>query len=96
MTALGATRSQLGGFLWVEGLLVVAGGTTLGLITGFTIAAAMVAILAGVFDPPPEALSVPWLYLMVAIVSSFACGAIAIALMQTRSSKPDLEALRAG
>ena len=50
----------------------------------------------GGYGGDPEALSVPWLYLMVAIVSSFACGAIAIALMQTRSSKPDLEALRAG
>ena len=35
----------------------------LGTATGFAIAKTLVAILAGFFDPPPEVLVVPWLYL---------------------------------
>ena len=96
LSALGARPSQLGVFLWSEGLLVVVGGAVFGIMAGFGLAEALVTILTGVFDPPPEALSIPWLYLAVALATAFACGALAIGGTQVLSSKPDLEALRGG
>lgn len=96
LSALGAKPTQLGVFLWSEGLFVVIGGAVLGIAAGFGIAEALVTILTGVFDPPPEALSVPWLYLVVALTTALACGALAIVGAQALSSKPDLEALRGG
>jgi len=96
LTALGARPGQLGVFLWSEGLLVVIGGAIFGIVAGFGLAEALVMILTGVFDPPPEALSIPWSYLALAVATALACGAAAIGGAQALSSKPDLEALRGG
>ena len=62
LAALGAQPSQIGAFLWSEGLHTMLVGILLGTATGFGIAKTLVAILAGAIDPPPEALVVPWLY----------------------------------
>ena len=94
LTALGAKASQVGAFLWSEGLFIVATGTLLGTATGFAIAKTLVAILAGAFDPPPEALVVPWLYLGATAATALACAALAILLMRRLAARPDLEALR--
>lgn len=94
LVALGAKASQVGAFLWSEGLFIVATGTLLGTATGFAIAKTLVAILAGAFDPPPEALVVPWLYLGVTAVTALACATLAILLMRRLAARPDLEALR--
>ncbi len=96
LSALGATPHQLGAFLWGEGLFIVVGGAIMGTVVGFGIAYALVALLSGVFDPPPETLSVPWLYATVALVTALVCGSIAIAGTLALSRKPDLEALRGG
>lgn len=96
LTALGAKSSQLGSFLWSEGLLIVLVGAILGVAVGFGIADTLVVLLAGVFDPPPEALSIPWSYLTAAFATALVCGAAATALTQVRSQRPDLEALRGG
>ncbi|MGA7450410.1 MAG: ABC transporter permease, partial [Rhodoplanes sp.] len=96
LSALGARSSQLGAFLWSEGLFVVFGGAILGIVIGFGIAYVLVTLLAGVFDPPPEALSIPWLYVAVALGTALVCGSLAIAGVQALSKKPDLETLRGG
>jgi putative ABC transport system permease protein len=96
LSALGATPRQLGAFLWSEGLLIVLGGAIMGTVVGFGMAYALVALLSGVFDPPPETLSVPWLYVTVGLITALVCGSIAIAGTLALSKKPDLEALRGG
>ncbi len=96
LSALGARPAQLGVFQWSEGLIVVIGGAMFGIVAGFGLAEALVTILTGVFDPPPEALSIPWLYLVLALATALASGALAIGAAQILSSKPDLEALRGG
>jgi putative ABC transport system permease protein len=96
LSALGATPRQLGAFLWSEGLIIVLGGAVMGIAIGFGIAYALVTLLSGVFDPPPETLSVPWLYVTVALVTALICGSFAIAGTLALSRKPDLEALRGG
>jgi putative ABC transport system permease protein len=96
LSALGARPSQLGAFLWAEGLFIVVGGAILGVAVGFGIADALVSLLTGVFDPPPETLAIPWLYLAVALATALICGAIAMVGTLGISKKPDLEALRGG
>ena len=51
-------------------------------------------ILSGVFDPPPDRLSTPWLYLatvLVAVVVALACAGLAMLRVVRR---PALEILR--
>ena len=95
LAALGAQPSQIGAFLWSEGLFTALVGMLLGTATGFGIAKTLVAILAGAFDPPPEALVVPWLYLAVAGVVALVCASLAIVTTQKLAGRPDLETLRA-
>lgn len=96
LSALGARPAQIGAFLWSEGLFVVLGGAVLGIAAGVGIAKILVTILAGVFDPPPEALVIPSVYLAVAFITALLCGALAIGLIQRSSRRPDLEVLRGG
>ena len=56
---LGATARQSAAFLWIEGAFIFALGSAIGLTTGVTVGAMLVALLQGVFDPPPATLAVP-------------------------------------
>ena len=46
------------------------GGGLAGACIGGIMAYALVKVPAGVFDPPPEALTVPWVYLVLLFVSA--------------------------
>lgn len=81
LDAIGAKRGQLAAFLWGEGLLVIVGGLVFGLLSGMATAWMLVKLLTGVFDPPPEALSVPWLYL--GIVLSLMAASVVAAILAT-------------
>lgn len=93
LSAIGAKPSQLGSFLWSEGLVILAGGLVFGLISGFVTAWMLVKLLTGVFDPPPEALSIPWGYLatVLCLVSVSIAAAV---LFAGPSSMPDIEQMR--
>ena len=93
-SALGAKRRQLGGFVWSEATFIAVGGTLLGALAGWGIALVIVRILTGVFDPPPEQLSVPWTYLAVfalAIAISVATAGVA---MVRAADRPAISILR--
>jgi putative ABC transport system permease protein len=66
-TALGATRRQVGGFVWAESLYIAIVGIVAGLVVAWTITNLLVTVLDGVFDPPPQAAAVPWTYLAVTL-----------------------------
>lgn len=85
LSALGATPAQLGAFLWSEALLLFVAGTSIGTLTGFALAWMLVKLLTGAFDPPPELLSVPWLYLgaLVAVALASVVFAVLGALKET-------------
>jgi putative ABC transport system permease protein len=86
LTALGAKSRQLGAFVWGEAALLLATGTVVGLASGAAVAFVLVRLLTGVFDPPPEALSMPWLYLSsLLVVAVLAVAAVASAA--TRSAR---------
>mgnify|MGYP001029462700 CR=1 FL=1 len=91
--AIGARPGQLAAFLWAEGVLVVAGGILFGLASGITTAWMLVKLLTGVFDPPPQALSVPWLYLGTMLGLLIASVAAAVLFTRPRPGH-DAERLR--
>ncbi|MCW2991726.1 MAG: hypothetical protein JWM73_2320 [Solirubrobacterales bacterium] len=92
--ALGARSRQLGGFVWGESAFVTGGGLLLGagIATGLSIM--LVKVLTGVFDPPPDFLSVPWGYL--AAVAALVLAAVAAAGVITLRAlrRPAIEDLR--
>ncbi|MDQ1481319.1 MAG: putative transport system permease protein, partial [Actinomycetota bacterium] len=92
--ALGAKPRQLGGFVWAEAVFVTAGGLAAGALTGWVLAAMLVKVLTGVFDPAPAGLSVPWAYL--ATVAGVAIGAVVVAAATTvrRAQHAPLAVLR--
>ncbi|PYO75866.1 MAG: ABC transporter permease [Gemmatimonadetes bacterium] len=94
LAAMGATARQLGAFLWTESLIILISGTVLGFATGFAIAKMLVKVLTGVFDPAPEGLSIPWLYLIVLIVAGVVSTAIAVMIAQKVTQRRAIEALR--
>ncbi|MDP9302068.1 MAG: FtsX-like permease family protein [Actinomycetota bacterium] len=93
-SALGAKRRQLGGFVWSEAAFVAIGGLALGALSGWWIAQVIVKILTGVFDPPPEHLSVPWTYLAGLLVAVGAAIAVAGAGMLRAIRRPAMAILR--
>jgi putative ABC transport system permease protein len=94
LAALGAKDNQLGGFLYSEGLLILVGGGVIGTVLGFGVAQMLVKVLTGVFDPPPELLSIPWVYLMLLAGAAIASTAVAIIGAQDASSRVGVEILR--
>jgi putative ABC transport system permease protein len=94
LAALGAKSNQLGAFLWSEGVVIQVIGGIIGLALGFGIAQMLVTILTGVFDPPPEILAVPWLYLILMAAAAIASMIAAVFSTQLVSRRPAVEALR--
>ena len=78
-TALGATRRQVSGFVWTESSFVTIAGIVVGLGLAWAISHVLVMVLAGVFDPPPQAPVMPWAYLG----EMLACATIAVVVGTT-------------
>jgi putative ABC transport system permease protein len=92
--ALGAKGRQLGGFVWSESAFVAGGGLVLGAAIASGLSLMLVKVLTGVFDPPPDVLSVPWGYLagVLALVLTSVAAADALTLRALR--RPAIEELR--
>jgi putative ABC transport system permease protein len=78
MAALGATPRQFLAFLRGEAVLIFSAGALFGTLTGAIVAWMLVALLTGVFDPPPDRLVIPWLYL--AALFATVAGSIVLAV----------------
>jgi putative ABC transport system permease protein len=76
-SALGARAGQLAALVWTEVAFVTAVGLLAGALGGWALSTMLVAVLTGVFDPPPDALAVPWPYLALTAVLSIGSGALA-------------------
>ena len=73
------------------------GGGLAGACIGGIMAYALVKVPAGVFDPPPEALTVPWVYLVLLFVSALGLTtAVVAAHLQDLQSKSVVGELRSG
>lgn len=93
LSAIGATRAQLAAFIWSEGVLILIGGFVFGITSGVAVAWMLVKLLTGIFDPPPEALTIPWTYLAVVLVVVIISVAGAV-LATTSRSGHEAERLR--
>ncbi|MGZ4511746.1 MAG: FtsX-like permease family protein, partial [Mycobacterium sp.] len=77
---LGATRRQLRSFVLAEAAILIACGLTAGAALSWALSRMLARALTGVFDPPPAALSVPWVYLAAtAATIAVAIGAVSAA-----------------
>lgn len=94
LSALGAKPRQLGAFLWSEALLLFFAGTAVGTLTGFALAWMLVKLLTGAFDPPPEALSVPWGYVGVLIGVALLSVAFAVLGALRETQVPAVQRMR--
>lgn len=94
ITAQGATRRQLRGLVAAEATTLTVGGLAAGAAVGWLLAQVLVAVLTGVFDPPPAAATIPWLYLTgTALITVIALG-IATAGALRQGHRPPAEVLR--
>jgi putative ABC transport system permease protein len=91
---MGAKGRQLGSFLWTEGLIVLTAGVVLGFVTGFGIAKMLVKVLTGVFDPPPQSLAIPWVYLLVLVGAGCLSTLLAVAIALNVTQRRVIQALR--
>jgi putative ABC transport system permease protein len=87
--ALGARRRHILAFIGGETSVVAVGGALAGVALGWLLAELLVAVLAGVFDPPPAALSVPWGYLagvVMTVVLALLAASAAVARLAGRDA----------
>ena len=64
MASIGSSVREIGTFLWSEVAIVLVGGLALAALLGWLLAEMLVAMLQHVFDPPPDHLAAPWLFLL--------------------------------
>jgi putative ABC transport system permease protein len=93
-TALGASRAQLRSLVNAETATVVAGGLIGGVAVGWLLSEVLVAVLTGVFDPPPDALAVPWGYLSAATAATLVALGLATGFSVRRAHRPPTTVLR--
>ena len=91
MAAIGAPLSRISAFLWTEAAIVLAVGLALAIGLGCLLSEMLVAILQHVFDPPPDALAVPWGFL-----AGLAGAAIAATLLATAAAARGIRRLPLG
>jgi putative ABC transport system permease protein len=65
-----------------------------GTITGFGVAWMLVTMLAGVFDPPPESITVPVGYASAVLVGTVAVAAAVVAAFERAHRLTDPSALK--
>nr|MDP9105516.1 FtsX-like permease family protein [Candidatus Eremiobacteraeota bacterium] len=94
LAALGAKNRQLLAFLAAEAAVVVIAGAAFGIALGFVIAQVLVKVLTGVFDPPPEALVVPWPYIAGLLLAAVASTVLAVAITARATGASVIGALR--
>lgn len=94
LTALGAKAGQLGTFLTAEALTVVGLGSVFGVAIGVAVSGALVKVLQGVFDPPPDVLVLPVPYLLVLACSALISTLVAVGSARRASGQKVSEVLR--
>lgn len=75
-TALGAKSTHLRAMIFSETGVITVVGISAGAVTGSVLSVMLVKVLSGVFDPPPDTIAVPWLYL--GSVTALTVGALAV------------------
>ena len=96
LMSLGASRTGIRSFLWGEALIILVAGLAFGAPIGAGAALMLVRLLNGVFDPPPDALAVPWAYLAFVLAAAIAASVAAVYAQGKWSKEWAAMELRAG
>ena len=94
LAVLGATAKQRAGFLWTEARAIVVAGLVGGLVTGALIAAQLVKVLTGIFDPAPQHPAIPWTFLGSVLATVLTTGALATSASARWAGRVDASRLR--
>ena len=92
--ALGARPRHVAGLVWSEAALVVTVGFVAGAVLTWALSEMLVAVLTGVFDPPPSSLAVPWSYLMWLVVAALVAVVVATAVAVRAARQSPITVLR--
>jgi putative ABC transport system permease protein len=80
--------------VWGESIFVTGGGLILGAVIAAVLSVTLVDVLTGVFDPPPDFLTIPWFYLIgvgaAVLVTVVLAGLITLRALR----RPAIEQLR--
>ncbi len=94
LSVLGATSKQVRAFIHVDTVIVTISALVIGGAVGAALTQTLVKMLNGVFDPPPEGLTAPWLYL-AAIAGLLVVGVVvASGMLAKRAARRPVDALR--
>ena len=91
MSVLGASLQRAAAFLWSEAVLVLVFSLAFAALLGWLLAEMLVAMLQHVFDPPPDALTIPWGFL-----AGLGAAALVAAVVATALAARDLRKLPLG
>ncbi len=80
MAAIGTSLREVGMFLWSEAAIVLGAAAILAAGLGWLLSQMLVAMLQHVFDPPPDALAIPWGFLAGLGAATLVGGLMAAAL----------------
>ena len=94
LAVLGANAKQRSGFLWTEARAIVLAGLLGGVATGALIAAELIKVLTGIFDPPPQNPAIPWVFVGAVLAVVTATGVVATALSGRWAGRVDASRLR--
>ena len=94
--SLGASQTEIRSFTWSEGLVMLGIGLPLGALIGTVVAWMLVRLLSGIFDPPPEILSIPWSYLVLVLTGAIVSTVGAVFVQGVWSKEWAVRELRAG
>lgn len=94
LSALGASSRNLGAFLWSEALLIYSAGMAAGLAIGWLLAWMLVKLMTQVFDPPPDALYIPWDYLGILAAIGLASVIVSVLIQLRKPNEPLSFAIR--
>ncbi len=93
MTAMGAPLRTVAAFLWSEAAIVLGASLVLAAGLGLLLSKMLVAMLTHVFDPPPDQLAFPWLFLLALGAAAVIGAAVATALAARRLGRLPLGAI---
>jgi len=93
-SVLGAKPRQLAGFVWSEAAVITTVGLIAGAVLGGVLSQVLVVVLRGVFDPPPDTLSIPGGYLTGLLAVIVASVAIASLAAVRNALRPPITVLR--
>ena len=96
LLSLGASRADVRSFLWGEASIMLVLGLVGGALIGWGAAYMLVRLLGGVFDPPPDVLSYPWIYLGLVLAGAISAMVLAVVGQAVWSKEWAASQLRAG